>query len=378
MKSLMNSQLGMFEETVLDFASKELVDNRQDNDRFPFGPLFEEVLRKARAVGFFSVTLPEELEGCDMGTTELCVLLENLCRSDASLAAVIFTDTMAKEIVYRARGFLQLKELLPKVSEYDGTLLACQALVDATQAIGLSAKPERAADTFSLSGKADYVVLGGIARNAVLAARTGGDGYSFFLVDLAGDGITKSEPVRSLGLHACPAVDISMESARGALVGTEGEGAAYLERVAGRMNAAAAAMSVGVMKGSFEEAVSYARERQQGGREIVNWSEVRRMLARMAVKVKAADMVVTEACRTAEDNLPSWELGAKTAALFAGEASVELTTDGIQVLGGNGYMEDYGQEKRFRDAAQIRCLMGLAPMRELYLMGKVLEGEPLY
>jgi alkylation response protein AidB-like acyl-CoA dehydrogenase len=377
MKFHMNTELGMFEETVQDFASKELVECRQANDRFPFGPLFEEVLKKARAVGFFSVTLPEELDGCDMGTSELCVLLESLSRADASLAAVIFTDTLAKEIVYHSRGFIQLHELLPKVSEYDGSLFAFPSHADPAEDVGLSAAP--AGDGgYSIEGVAGYVVLGGIARNAVLPAKTGAGGFSYFLVDLAGDGVTKSEPVRSLGLHACPAVDMTLEGARGALVGDEGEGAMYLERVAGRMNAAAAAMSVGVMKGSFEEAVSYARERQQGGRAIVNWSEVRRILARMAVKVKAADMVVSDACRAAEDNMPGWELGARVAALFAGEASVELTTDGIQVLGGNGYMEDYGQEKRFRDAGQIRSLLGLTPMRELYLMGKVLEGEPLY
>lgn len=376
MKSVINTELGMFEETVLDFATKELVDTRQDNDRFPFGPLFEDVLRKARAVGFFSVTMPDELGGCEMGTTELCLLLESLSRADASLAGVIFTDTLAKEIVYRARGFLLLKELATEVSEYDGSLFAFQSHKDPSECAGMAAEP-RAGEEYSLSGKVDYLVLGGLAGNAVVSAPAG-DGYSFFLVDLGGQGVSIGGPVGSLGLHACPAVDVELDGARGMLVGDADNGAAYLERVAGRMNAAAAAMSLGVMKGSFEEAVSYARERQQGGREIINWSEVRRILARMALKVKATDMVLSDACRSAEDNLPGWELGARTAALFAGEASIGLTTDGIQVLGGNGYMEDYGQEKRFRDASQIRSLLGMVTIRELEFMGKVLDGEPLY
>jgi alkylation response protein AidB-like acyl-CoA dehydrogenase len=377
MKSLMNSELEMFEQTVLDFAANELAEGRQENDGPGAGTRFEDVLRKAQAVGFFSVTLPEELDGCDMGTMELCLLLDSLSRTDASLAAVIFSDTFAKEIVYRARGFLRLKEMLTRVSEYGGSLLAFPSHADPAECPAFSAEP-RGEGLYTLSGDADYVVLGGIAAGAVLPARTSAGGYSFFMVDLAGGGVTLSEPVGSLGLRACPAVDIRLDGARASLVGDEGAGAEYFDRVAGRMSAAAAAMSLGVMKGSFEEAVSYAKERQQGGREIVNWSEVRRILARMAVKLKASDMVVTEACLTAEENAPGWELGARVAALFAGEASVELTTDGIQVLGGNGYMEDYGQEKRFRDASQIRSFMGLAPMRELYLMGKVLEGEPLY
>lgn len=377
MKSLMNPELCMFEQTVQEFAANELLDGRQENDRFPFSPLFAGVLKKAREVGFFSVTLPDELGGCDMGTTELCVLMDSLCRVDASLAAVIFTDTLAKEIVYRSGDFPRLADLMEKAGEYEGSLFAFQSQMDPAECASVSAEPA-GEGAYTLSGKADYTVLGGVAHNAVLPAKTGAGGYSFFLCDLKGRGVTASEPVLSLGLHACPSVDITLDGAGATLIGDEGKGADYFGRVEGRISAAAAAMSVGVMKGSFEEAVAYAKERQQGGRQIINWSEVRRILARMALNVKAADMVVSEACRGAEDNVPGWELGARAAALFAGGTSIELTTDGIQVLGGNGYMEDYGQEKRFRDAGQIRSLIGLAPLRELALMGKVLEGEPLY
>jgi len=141
MKCGMDPELAMFEQTVLDFASKELLDSRQENDRFPFGPLFSDVLAKARAVGFFSVTMPEELDGSEMGTTELCLLLESLSRVDASLAGVVFTDTLAKEIVYRARGFLRLKELTGKVSELGGSLFAFPSQSDPADCAGITAEP---------------------------------------------------------------------------------------------------------------------------------------------------------------------------------------------------------------------------------------------
>jgi alkylation response protein AidB-like acyl-CoA dehydrogenase len=150
MKSLMNSELGMLEQTISDFAAKELLDDRQENDRFPYGPLFEEVLRKARAVGFFSVTLPEELDGCEMGVTEVCLLLESLSRVDASLAAVIFTDTLAKEVVYRSRGFLRLRDQIPRVSEYGGSLFAFPSHADPADCAGLRAEPV-GEDAYSLT-----------------------------------------------------------------------------------------------------------------------------------------------------------------------------------------------------------------------------------
>jgi alkylation response protein AidB-like acyl-CoA dehydrogenase len=377
MRSRADSELGIFEKTVLDFATHELVEGRQESDRFPFGPLFEGVLQKARAVGFFSATLPEDLGGAGLDATELCVLLDDLCRYDASLAGIIFTDTLAKEVVYRSRGSELLGDPPAKEGEYGDSLFAFQSHADPAECRGLSA--EAAADgAYSLSGKAEYVVLGGLAGTAVLPVQTGPGGFSFFLVDLSGDDVERSEPVLSLGLHACPAVDLTLDGARGLMIGEPGEGATHFERVSGRMHAAAAAMSLGVMKGSFEEALGYAREREQGGRKIVDWSEVRRMLARMASTVKVADMLVSEACRAADDDEPGWEMGAKAAALYNGRVACELTTDGVQLLGGNGYMEDYGQEKRFRDAAQIRSLLGMATVREMEIIGRVLEGEPLY
>jgi alkylation response protein AidB-like acyl-CoA dehydrogenase len=128
----------------------------------------------------------------------------------------------------------------------------------------------------------------------------------------------------------------------------------------------------------LDEALAYASQRRQGGREIVNWTEVRRMLAGMALKAKAADMLLSEACRAAEEGEPGWRLGTRAAALHVQRMACDLTTDGIQLLGGNGYMEDYGQEKRFRDAEQIRSLLGLVPMRELDFIRRVVDGEPLY
>jgi alkylation response protein AidB-like acyl-CoA dehydrogenase len=376
MRSRTDSELGVFERTVLDFASRELLENRQESDRFPFGPLFEDVLDKARAVGFFSATMPEELGGSGLDVTRLCLMLDDICRIDASLAGIIFTDTLAREVVYRSGGSEQVGDQPAGSGAYGDLLLAFQSHSDPSECKGLSVSVGDGA--YLLSGKADYVVLGGMAGGAVLPARTGVGGFSFFIVDLSGPGVTAGEPVLSLGLHACPAVDLSLDGARGRMVGEEGHGATYFENVSGRMHAAAAAMSLGVMKGSFEEALSYAREREQGGRRIVDWSEVRRMLARMAATVKVADMLVNDACRAAAEEEPGWELGARAAALFNGRVACELTGDGVQVLGGNGYMEDYGQEKRFRDAAHIRSLLGMAPVREIELLGRVLEGEPLY
>lgn len=377
MKPGAGTGIEVFEQMVADFAEKELTDSRQENDRFPYVPLFDDVLKKARGVGFFSATLPEEMDGSGMSLTELCMMLEEISRVDASLAAVIFTDTFAKELLHRSGSLPSIASTLARGSDSYGPLVAFPTHDDPADCGRLMAE-ESAEGRWSVTGEAKYVVLATVAGNAVLPARTEGREYVLVLVDLSSEGVGASEPVPSLGLHACPAADLVLDAVPVTLVAPEGESAKCYRQVAGNMSAAAAAMAVGIMKGSLEEAVAYGKQRRQGGREIINWSELRRILARMAVKVKVGDMLLAEAVRSCEGEEPGWDLGAQAAALAIGESAIEVTTDGIQALGGNGYMEDYGQEKRFRDAAQVRTYLGLAPIRELELMGRVLAGENLY
>lgn len=378
MKAWMDAELEMLDEMALDFACRELADGREERDRYPFGPFFDGVLEKAAGAGFFSVMTPEELGGAGKGIAALCLLLDDLCREDASLGGIIFTDALAKEVVLGASAEALALEALKGDGAVGTALVAAPAFMDTSTGLALEAVRGQGA-AWKLGGRSEFVALGGLAEKALLpAAVEGSAGFSYFLVDLAQAGVEAGGPVVSLGLHACPAADLVLRGAEGRLVGTEGDGAACFERAADRMYAAAAAMACGVMKGSFGTALDYTRTRRQGGREIVNWSEVRRILAGMAVKVRTADMLVAEACRAAEEDEPGWRMGTRAASLLVRRMACELTTDGIQLLGGNGYMEEYGQEKRFRDARQISALLGSVSLLALDYARRVVEGEPAY
>jgi alkylation response protein AidB-like acyl-CoA dehydrogenase len=174
-----------------------------------------------------------------------------------------------------------------------------------------------------------------------------------------------SEPVLSHGLRCCPAVDAEFRKAEAIAVGGAGDGAALFGQATARLQPAAAAISLGIMKGAFDEAQSYAGEREQGGRKIRGWSEMQMMLADMAIHIKIGDMVVAEAIQALENQEKGWEQKALAAAIHIQEAAVRVTTDGVQVLGGVGYMQDFGQEKRFRDAKHIQACFGLTPMQKI-------------
>ncbi|HHE73545.1 MAG TPA: acyl-CoA dehydrogenase, partial [Desulfobacteraceae bacterium] len=105
--------------------------------------------------------------------------------------------------------------------------------------------------------------------------------------------------------------------------------------------------------------------------KIVEWSEMQRMLADMAVHIKIADMVVSETCRKMDRKEKGWEQHALAATIHIQETAVQVTTDGVQVLGGVGYMQNFGQEKRFRDAKHIQACFGLTPLKKLRLFDLV-------
>ncbi len=375
MKADVSEELRMLDGMARDFAARELVEEREEHDRYPFAPLYDDVLAKSLEVGFFSIMLPEDAGGSAEPVTALCLVLDELCRADASLGGAVFTQALAQEILRLAGA----EELLAREAEGDGDL--AQALIafpsyDNPSEAGNCARASRGEKGYELSGEVEYVVLGGLAAHALLPARVEGmEGFAFFLVDTGHEGFTASEPVLSLGMHACPAVDLTLSGVPARLVGEERKGGQYFEAAVDRLSVAAAAVATGIMKGSFTDALEYCRQRKQGGRHIIEWSEVRMLLSSMAVSCKVADMLVECAARAVDRGEPGWELASRAAALQAQSLAPEVTSNGIQLLGGYGYMKDYGQEKRFRDAKQAQPLLGITPLRRLKYIRSIIDGE---
>ncbi len=358
-------EIKLLEKAAADFAKKELVPDREENDKYPFGPFFDSVLDKAYELDFFHIVLPEEAGGMGQGMRALCTVLDCMCQADSSLGGIIFTTAAAQEVLLAAGENEVLKRITSNAKKVTDFLIAFPVFNNPSEI-----KPDAGAvkknGQYYLSGKLEYTVLGDLAAQALIPSKTDGqEGFSYFLIDLSAPGIQKSNPIHSLGLHACPAVDLELNDVPAELIGKPGEGKQYFNTMADRLNIASAAMSAGIMKGSFKEAFEYSKMRSQGGKKIINWSEIKMILANMAVQIKIADMCITGASQDVDRQSSGWAAGSRAAAIHVQSAACDLTTDGIQVLGGVGYMKDFGQEKRFRDAKHLQALLGIAPMKKI-------------
>ena len=108
--ALLHDEMKSFEDLALNFALKELAHRKEVCDRYPFCPFDNTVLAKAHELGFLGITLPEDLGGIGQGISTLCVVLESICRTDASLGAIIFTNALAQEIILRSGSGELLRE----------------------------------------------------------------------------------------------------------------------------------------------------------------------------------------------------------------------------------------------------------------------------
>jgi alkylation response protein AidB-like acyl-CoA dehydrogenase len=177
-----------------------------------------------------------------------------------------------------------------------------------------------------------------------------------------------SEPIATLGMRGCPVADVFFDRTivpKDAMVADADEA---LDRVARWARGPAVAISAGVLARSLETASEYARARIQGGGPIVDHHEVRRLLAGLM-----ADLAF---CRDAMHRLcgEAPEPEASLAFAEAKRRAAHATVDGVQILGGNGYMEDYFQERGMRDAKQAQALFGRADLCVQAAMGAWAEG----
>ncbi|MFW6415216.1 MAG: acyl-CoA dehydrogenase family protein [Thermodesulfobacteriota bacterium] len=359
-----DKQTNMLEKAAREFARKQLAPNREQQDKYPFAPFFDSVLGKAFDLDFFSILLPEDLDGMGMDIRDFSLVLENICQEDSSLGGIMFTNSAAQQIMLQSEGKKLLQKLSSAENVYD-FLIAFPSFVSPRE-VNILPEAKKENGKYRISGSLEYVVLGNLAGYGLIPAKIRDQANcSYFLVDLSDQGVLKSEPVLSLGLRSCPAVDMGFHEASAELAGEEGRGEQYFNRMADRLNVAAAAMSLGIMKGSFREAFDYSKERLQGGQEIIKWSEVKGMISNMAIAVQNADMSLSMAASMVDAQEPGWEQCTRAAALEIQRTACDVTSDGIQVLGGVGYMKDFGQEKRFRDAKQIQSLLGMAPAKRI-------------
>lgn len=366
MAPLLESDLQLFRSTAERFARKELEPRAIALDNYPFTEFNKAALDAAHEAGLLRVTLPEARGGAGQSVSVLCEILMSLARADASFAAVIFLHEIAIRVLNKSGK----QEAIDK---YAGLRLIAFPAYHSPFDLPRGVAAQKTSGGYQLGGKVEFLPLAPVADALIIPALLEAKGtIGFFIVAADAKGVSVSDPVISLGLRNCPIADVTLngvETPESNLLCLDAE-AFYLPLVR-ELIAGTAAMFAGVARGSYETARDYARQRYQGGRMIIDYDMVRMMLAGLAVSAEASRSLVRSIAAEVDAGRPF--PAAEAGALLIAEQVSRATADGVQCLGGYGYMEEYGQEKRMRDAQQLQLLFGAEPARRLELLAELIK-----
>ncbi len=262
-----------------------------------------------------------------------------------------------------------------------GDLLGAYCLSEAhagSDPAAMRTTARRDGDQYVLDGAKAWTTHGGEADFYTLMARTGegSDGISCFLVPADAEGLSADPPERKMGLTGSTTATMRFDGVRVDVdrrLGEEGQGLkiALAGLDAGRLGIAAVA--TGLAQASLDHALAYARQRETFGRRILDHQGVAFLLADMEAAVVSARAAYLSAARLKDQGQP-YGPEASVAKLVATDLAMEVTTDGVQVLGGAGYTRDFPLERFMREAKVMQIFEGTNQIQRLILARHLDQG----
>jgi alkylation response protein AidB-like acyl-CoA dehydrogenase len=334
-----------------------------EREEFPW-----EVVKVSAEAGLMGVSMPEEYEGFGGGVLEYCLVAEELSRVCLGIATSVVASGLGAMPILLYGSPEQKKRYLPDIAK--GRKLAAFGLTEAdagSDAGSIRTTATRTSEGYLLNGTKQWITNGGEAEIYTIVAMTdrskGPRGASAFIVEKGNQGFTFGKKEKKMGIRASATRELVFQDcfvAKENLIAKEGMGFVITMRTFDRTRPGVGAQGVGLAQGALDEAVRYAREREQFGKKIISFQAIQHLLADMATQVEAARALVYAVARYVDQSTNPKEISKVSgmAKVFASDVAMKVTTDAVQVFGGYGYMRDYPVEKMMRDAKILQIYEG--------------------
>ena len=367
----------LVQSTVREWAATRLLPRAGEMDRSGVYP--RELIRELGEMGLTGVFVPEEYGGGGMDTVSYAIVMEEIARAEAALAAVLsVNNSLVCFPIFTFGSEAQKRKYLPDLAR--GRVLGCYCLTEPTagsDAASLRTNARRDGDAYVLNGTKIFVTNGVEANVLVVYARTGGDGargISAFIAERGDPGLSVGKIEHKLGIHASTTCEIVLQDCRlprDRLLGEEGNGftVAMATLDGGRIGIAGQAL--GIARAAMEDAIAYAKDRSQFGRPIARFQATQWKIADMATRIQAGRLLMYRAAWI-RDQGRRHTLEASMAKLFASETAMWAATQAVQIFGGYGYIQDYPAERHFRDAKITEIYEGTSEIQRLVIARHVL------
>ncbi|GKT07742.1 cyclohex-1-ene-1-carbonyl-CoA dehydrogenase [Desulforhabdus sp. TSK] len=364
MKHLTEEQKVLLE-MVRDVADREIAPRAIELDEKHAFP--EHAQKLFAELGLLNPLLPAEQGGTEMDNETFVMILEEIGRVCASTALLLIAQADGMLPIIHG-GSPVLKEKFLRRFAGSSTLLTAFAATEPSAGSDLLAMKTRAVkkgDKYVINGQKCFITNGSLADIISLYAYTdperGPKGMSVFVVEKGTPGLIYGRNEKKMGMRGCVNSQLffeNMEIPAENLIGAEGDGFANLMKALSINRVFCAAQAVGIAQGALERSISHARERVQFGKPIADLAPIQFMIADMATAVEAARLLTREAAQWLDEKDKKGVLLGGMAKTLASDTAMRVTTDAVQILGGAGYMQEYGVERMMRDAKLTQIYTG--------------------
>lgn len=360
-----------------DFAEKRIAPSALDWDRDKHFPV--EVLRETAGLGMGGIYIREDCGGSGLGRLEAALIFEALATGCPAVSAYLSIHNMCASVIDRYGTEEQRQSWLPDLCRMDR--LAAYCLTEpgsGSDAAALRTTARRDGGNYILNGSKQFISGAGAVDVYIVMARTGEPGprgVSAFLVPAGTPGLGFGANERKMGWHAQPTRAVTFQDCKvpsDHLIGQEGDGfkIAMSALVGGRLNIAAC--SLGGAHSAVDKAIAYMRERRAFGKRLDEFQGLQFRVADMVTELEAARTMLYTAAAAFDRGDDDAPLRSAMAKRFVTDIGYKVANDAQQMLGGYGYLAEYGLEKIVRDLRVHQILEGTNEIMRVIIARSVL------
>ncbi|AMN53229.1 isovaleryl-CoA dehydrogenase [Labrenzia sp. CP4] len=363
----------MLRDTVRSYSQDRIAPLAEKIDREDWFP--RELWPEMGDLGLHGITVEEEWGGSGLGYLEHCIAMEEVSRASASIGLSYGAHSnLCVNQLRRWGSDDQKKRYLNKLvtGEHLGALAMSEPGAG-SDVVSMKLKAEKKGDRYVLNGSKMWITNGPSADTMIIYAKTdpeaGPKGITAFLVEKSFPGFSVAQKLDKLGMRGSETGELvfqDCEVPEENVLGQVGKGVNVLMSGLDYERAVLAAGAVGIMQAAMDVVIPYVHEREQFGQPIGTFQLVQGKVADMYVTMNATKSYVYAVAKACDRGETTRE-DAAGAILYAAENATKLALDAIQLLGGNGYINEYPTGRLLRDAKLYEIGAGTSEIRRMLI-----------
>lgn len=366
------------QETARRFAQTEIAPNAAHYDQAAEFP--REIIKKAWELGLVSMCVPEAYGGVGLSMLDSCIAVEELAWGCAGMATSIMCNDLGLMPILVGGSDEQKKRWLTECTADFKLVSFCLSEPNAgSDVAGMQLLAERDGDHYVLNGTKCWITNGGEADLftvfATLDRASRHKGICAFVIPRGTPGLAPGKKEDKMGQRASDTRVIHFDNVRvpaSDQLGQDGEGFKIAMQTLDRTRPPIGALATGIARRALDESVAYAKQRKAFGFPIGGFQAVQFLLADMAKDIEAGRLLTRQSAWMVDQGMRASKYSS-FAKCFATDTAMRVTTDAVQIFGGNGYTKEYPVEKLMRDAKLMQIYEGTNQIQRLVIARELLK-----